>query len=114
MRAFAERLGGDELAGHALAGCELGAADPERDGGVALQRRAADLFESPAVLVGPSSFSSDLLPDPTNLKDEPLVPRACAPALRLENADASFEDDAEVVIECLEHRARLRIRTALA
>ena len=43
----------DELAGGALAGGELGAADAERDGGVALERGDVDLVQPLAELVGP-------------------------------------------------------------
>ena len=53
MCALAKRLASDELAGDALAGRELGTADPQGDGRVALQRRAADLLKAPAVLLSP-------------------------------------------------------------
>jgi hypothetical protein len=58
MRVLPKRLGGDELARHALAWCQLGATDPERNGGVALERRAAYLVQPPAVLVGPREVLS--------------------------------------------------------
>ena len=50
---LAEGLERDELARHALAGRQLAAADPERDRGVALERRAPDLLEPATVLLGP-------------------------------------------------------------
>ena len=58
MRTLAKRLRRDELACDALAGRQLRASDAQRDGGVALERAAADLLEPPAMLVGPRNVLS--------------------------------------------------------